>query len=105
MWSDSPQVLRQIDGIGPKKVAQLIQGGIENLANLRSRSVSKIEAVGTYWNGRRFLILFVQLCNRDPPFGLQIKQKLCYFPTIHLNVTTIVSLHYFFSHLYGDLLY
>lgn len=45
MWPDSQHMLRQIDGIGPKKVDQLKNAGIQSIGNLREASTTKIEAV------------------------------------------------------------
>ncbi|CEO98245.1 hypothetical protein PBRA_006359 [Plasmodiophora brassicae] len=70
MWPDSQHMLRQIDGIGPKKVDQLKNAGIQSIGNLREASTTKIEAV----------------CDRHPPFGLQVKQRLALFPALELRI-------------------
>eukprot|EP00474_Spongospora_subterranea_P002288 CRZ02746.1 hypothetical protein [Spongospora subterranea] len=70
MWHDSQYSVRQIEGIGMKKAAQLIAAGITSIDKLREISSGKIEA----------------LCDRNPPFGFQVKQRLCGFPMIELRI-------------------
>ncbi|KAI8099039.1 Sec63 Brl domain-containing protein [Halteromyces radiatus] len=68
MWSTSPFILRQIEGIGTQIAKTLSQKNICNFDQLRDCDPGRLE-----------LIL-----HRNPPFGTKIKSALSSIPHVHL---------------------
>ncbi|KAF7728012.1 Sec63 [Apophysomyces ossiformis] len=70
LWSTSPFVLRQLDGIGPQLANMFSQAGIHSLSQLQTCDARRIEL----------------LAHRNPPFGNQIKDSLNCIPKFALKV-------------------
>ena len=70
VWDDSPLQMKQIDGIGVVGVRKLINIGIRSIEELDCTDPHRIEmALG-----------------RNPPFGMQILEKLKDFPKLRVSL-------------------
>lgn len=72
-WENSPNQLRQLDGIGPVTVKKLAMANIRTLADLAVTDPHKIEMVAS----------------RNPPFGSNVLKELGYIPVFSLSVTQL----------------
>lgn len=72
-WENSPNQLRQLDGIGPVTVKKLALANIRNLADLTVTEAHKIDMIAS----------------RNPPFGANVLKQLANIPTFSIKVTQI----------------
>ncbi|KAI7865296.1 Sec63 Brl domain-containing protein [Spinellus fusiger] len=73
IWSNSPYVLRQINGIGLQTVKALMKAGISTFRHIEEWEAYRIEAI----------------LHRRPPFGNQIKTAVSNIPQYSLKVAQL----------------
>jgi ATP-dependent DNA helicase HFM1/MER3 len=71
VWDDSPLQMKQIDGIGVIGVRKLANIGVRSIEELDCTDAHRIEGA----------------LGRNPPFGLQILEKLKSFPKLRVSLT------------------
>ena len=69
-WEDSPLQMKQIETLGVVAVRKLVNAGIKSIEDLESCDPQRIEA----------------LIGRNPPYGLQILDKIKCFPKLHVSL-------------------
>jgi ATP-dependent DNA helicase HFM1/MER3 len=70
VWDESPLQMKQIEGIGVVSVRKLVNGGIRNMQDLEACDAQRIQA----------------LVGRNPPFGLQVLEKVKEFPKLRISL-------------------
>lgn len=80
-WDDSPLQMKQIETLGVVAVRKLVNAGIKSIEDLESCDPQRIEA----------------LIGRNPPYGLQILDKIKCFPKLHVSLqaqpSTVREIH------------
>ena len=71
VWHDGCRVLRQIEGVGAAYAATLAKDGLGDFTSLRNADPSRIEFT----------------LKRNPPFGLQLLEKIRELPCLSLEVS------------------
>jgi len=74
-WENSPNQLRQLDGIGPVTVKKLAMANIRSLLDLASTEAHRIDMIAS----------------RNPPFGANILKELGKIPNFTITVTQITK--------------
>jgi len=69
-WDESPLQMKQVEGIGVVAVRKLVNGGIRNMEDLEGCDAQRIQA----------------LVGRNPPFGLQVLEKVKEFPKLRISL-------------------
>jgi ATP-dependent DNA helicase HFM1/MER3 len=70
VWDESPLQMKQIEGIGVVAVRKLVNGRIRNMEDLEACDPQRIQA----------------LVGRNPPFGLQVLEKVKEFPKLRISL-------------------
>lgn len=70
MWSTSPYVAKQIEGIGPSHAKSLARANLINMEQLRNCDPGRLEMI----------------LHRNPPFGIKLKKHIESIPHFFLNV-------------------
>lgn len=69
-WDDSPLQMKQIETLGVVAVRKLVNAGIKSIKDLEGCEPHRIEAV----------------VGRNPPYGLQILEKIKCFPKLRVSL-------------------
>ncbi len=69
-WDDSPLQMKQIEGIGVVAVRKFVNAGIRSMDDLEACEPHRIET----------------LIGRNPPFGLQVLEKVKLFPKLRVSL-------------------
>lgn len=74
-WENSPNQLRQLDGIGPATVKKFAMANIRTLFDLASTEAHRIDMIAS----------------RNPPFGANVLKELGNIPNFTITVTQITK--------------
>ncbi|KAF2203355.1 P-loop containing nucleoside triphosphate hydrolase protein [Delitschia confertaspora ATCC 74209] len=72
-WDDSPLQMRQVEQLGPVAVRKLATAGVRSIEELEATEPHRIEMI----------------LNRNPPFGMQVLNKLKGFPKLRVSVRVL----------------
>lgn len=72
-WDDGPLHMRQLEGIGVVTVRKLVNAGIRSIEELEYTDAHRIEMI----------------LKRNPPFGLQLLEKVKLFPKPRISVQVL----------------
>lgn len=89
LWDNSPQFLKQLDGIGNAFCAALTRGGITSFKKLEEANPRRIEAVSP-----NSCHSSKKLVGRKPPFGNKLKELVCAIPRFSLKLIQVKSIRF-----------
>lgn len=81
MWSTSPYVAKQIEGIGPSHAKSLAQANLINMEQLRNCDPGRLEMVIALQSASFFIVYssmslnLFQILHRNPPFGIKVSYR------------------------------
>ena len=73
VWDDSPLHMKQLEGVGIVTVRKLATAGITTIEDLETAEPHRIE----------------QILSRNPPFGLQLRDRAKAFPTLRVSMKLV----------------